>query len=235
MEKKARSATLQKCIVICSGGMDSTTLLYEMVNDPYFNVVGVLSFDYGQRHKKELEYAKQTCKKLIQEHHIVDLTTLQPLLKGSALTDNIEVPHGHYEQDNMKLTVVPNRNMIMLSIAIGYAISKDADFVVYGAHSGDHHIYEDCRPEFVDKLNEVAQIANYKPIDIVAPYINENKSTILAKGLKIGVPYEETWTCYAGGEKACGRCGSCQERLEAFKNNNIEDPLDYISRDIISK
>ncbi|HEX7762239.1 MAG TPA: 7-cyano-7-deazaguanine synthase, partial [Cellvibrio sp.] len=137
------------------------------------------------------------------------------------------VPEGHYAADNMKSTVVPNRNMILLSLAVGYAVSLNAQQVYYGAHSGDHFIYPDCRPEFVQKMHDVCQIANYEPVDIVSPYLQQNKIDILRDGLSMGLDYSKTWTCYNGREKACGKCGSCQERLEAFSLNNATDPLPY--------
>ncbi len=146
---------------------------------------------------------------------------------ATSLTDNIEVPEGHYAADNMKSTVVPNRNMILLSLAVGYAVSLNAQAVYYGAHSGDHFIYPDCRPEFVQKMHDVCQIANYEPIDIISPYLHESKIEILRDGLAMGLDYSKTWTCYNGRAKACGKCGSCQERLEAFSLNQATDPLNY--------
>lgn len=226
----------KKVIVILSGGLDSTTLLYDLHSrKDEFEIVSVLSFDYGQRHKKELVYASDTCIKLGLDHHEVNLEHLNFFLGGSSLTDNIDVPEGHYEEENMKLTVVPNRNMIMLSIAVGYAVSKGAELVAYGAHAGDHMIYPDCRPEFIQKMNEVCKIANFQSVEILAPYINVTKIEILQRGVMVGVPYKETWTCYKGLEKACGKCGSCQERLTAFKENGLEDPLEYESRELIKK
>jgi 7-cyano-7-deazaguanine synthase len=127
----------------------------------------------------------------------------------------------------MKQTVVPNRNMILLSLAVGYAVSLDANEVYYGAHSGDHAIYPDCRPEFVHRMNDVCGIANYTPVKIMTPYIDDSKTAILTDGLKMGLDYSQTWTCYNGREKACGKCGACEERLEAFSENNATDPLEY--------
>lgn len=213
-----------KLIVILSGGMDSTTMLYEL--NKKHNVVGVLSFNYGQKHKKELNFASLTCDKLGLEHKIINLSNIRELLI-SALTSEIDIPEGHYEEENMKLTVVPFRNTIMLTIAGGYAVSKKADAIALGAHSGDHAIYPDCREEYVKKINELFKLADYRKIKVIAPYIHLNKISILKRGLKIGVPYEDTWTCYKGRHKSCGKCGSCQERLEAFEKNNVRDPLKY--------
>lgn len=215
----------KKVVVIYSGGMDSFTVLNKALENGL--EVFPLTFNYGQRHVKEIEFARAVCKRLNLEHEMVDISAINHLLQGSALTSNIDVPEGHYAEESMKATVVPNRNMIMLSLAIGYAVSKEADKVYFGAHSGDHAIYPDCRPEFVEKMNAVAKIANYHPVEITTPYLNQNKGQILADGLRMGLDYSQTWTCYNGREKACGKCGSCVERLEAFSNNGAIDPLAY--------
>lgn len=215
----------QKAVVIFSGGMDSFTVLNKAIIDGI--EVYALSFNYGQRHKKELDYAARACKSLGVHHKIVDISAINQLIGGSSLTSDIDIPEGHYEQETMKSTVVPNRNMILLSMAIGYAVSIEATKVYYGAHSGDHAIYPDCRPEFVVKMNDVSAIANYEPVEIVCPYLMVSKTAILTDGLKMGLDYGQTWTCYNGREKACGKCGACQERLEAFSLNNSQDPLEY--------
>jgi len=213
-----------KVVLIFSGGMDSTTLLYDLIKRN--KIVYALSINYNQRHKKELDYAKKTTKKLGINHKIIDLSAIDELLQGSALTSSeIAVPEGHYEDENMKMTVVPNRNMILLSLAIGYAISIKADSVYYAAHKGDHAIYPDCRPEFVDAVKEVAKLVYYEPIEIYAPYLHIDKGDIAIIGKKLGVDYSLTWSCYNGKEKPCGKCGSCTERLEAFKKAEMIDPL----------
>ncbi len=211
----------KKIVAVVSGGMDSVTMLHDLVKKG--NIITVLSFDYEQRHKKELLMMKWNCKKLGIEYKIIKLGKI---MSNSCLTDpDKPVPHGHYESKSMKLTVVPNRNMVMLSVAISYAISCDFEAVAYAAHSGDHAIYPDCRPEFVQKIKALAKVVHYFPVDILTPYLALNKGTIIARGLKIGVDYSKTWTCYEGKEKICGKCGSCQERLEGFKQNGIKDPL----------
>ena len=217
----------QKVVVIFSGGMDSFTVLHKTIRMGY--QVYALSFNYGQRHHKELEYAATVCKALNLPHKIIDITAVKGLLGGSSLTSEIPVPEGHYEEQSMQQTLVPNRNMILLSMAVGYAVSLGADTVFYGAHAGDHTIYPDCRPEFVHKMNDVCAIANYQPIKIVCPYLQVNKVAILTDGLKMGLDYSQTWTCYNGRKKACGKCGACRERLEAFALNQVEDPLEYES------
>ncbi|MFC3032223.1 7-cyano-7-deazaguanine synthase QueC [Pseudoalteromonas fenneropenaei] len=215
----------EKVVVIYSGGMDSFTVLHKAVQAGH--EVYALSFNYGQRHVKELKVAESVCASLGINHKVVDISAINQLLAGSSLTDDIDVPEGHYEEESMKSTVVPNRNMILLSLAVGYAVSIQANKVFYGAHSGDHAIYPDCRPEFVRKMDDVCRIANYEEIAIVSPYLNESKIEILRDGLAMGLDYGQTWTCYNGREKACGKCGACQERLEAFSLNNAHDPLSY--------
>jgi len=223
---------MEKAVVIFSGGMDSRTTLEKAVQDGYD--VFALSFDYGQRHIRELEYAKRVTDKKELAHKIIDITSINELLQGSSLTSDIDIPEGHYEEESMKSTVVPNRNMILLSLAIGYAVSIGAEKVYYGAHSGDHAIYPDCRPEFLHKVNEVAAIANYQSVEVVAPYLDGNKETILIDGHKMGVDYADTWTCYNPQDDEHA-CGACQERLEAFRSIGKDDPLQYINRKALTK
>jgi len=150
-------------------------------------------------------------------------------MAGSSLTNDSDdaIPEGDYENANMKSTVVPNRNMVLISMAIAYAVSLEADKVYYGAHAGDHDIYPDCRPEFVEAMNAVSLIANYQAVEIVAPYLKNSKGDILAAGLKMDLDYSKTWTCYNGREQACGKCGSCIERLESFAKHGLTDPISY--------
>jgi 7-cyano-7-deazaguanine synthase len=225
MSSNISSNSNKKVVVIYSGGMDSFTVLNRALKDN--KEIFALSFDYGQRHVKELECASAVCNSLGVKHKVIDISAINQLLAGSSLTDNIDIPEGHYEAESMKSTVVPNRNMILLSLAVGYAVSVGAEQVYYGAHSGDHAIYPDCRPEFVQKMNDVCQIANYEAVEIFSPYLEVSKTDILTDGLKMGLDYSQTWTCYNGREKACGKCGACQERLEAFNDNNVDDPLEY--------
>ncbi|MEO9275359.1 7-cyano-7-deazaguanine synthase QueC [Marinomonas sp. 5E14-1] len=215
----------EKAIVVYSGGMDSFTVLNTAIQrglDVY-----ALSFNYGQKHNKELEVAALVCKELSIPHKVVDITAINSLMSNSSLTGDADIPEGHYEDENMKSTVVPNRNMVLLSMAIAYAVSLEADKVYYGAHSGDHHIYPDCRPEFVEAMNAVSKIANYQSVEIVTPFLYSSKGEILKAGLDMQLDYGKTWTCYNGREKSCGKCGACYERLEAFTEQNTADPLDY--------
>jgi 7-cyano-7-deazaguanine synthase len=208
--------------------MDSFTLLHRALAQGHD--VHALSFDYGQRHVRELQVAATVCEQLGLPHKVIDIRAMKAVMAGSALTGGGEVPEGHYEEESMKSTVVPNRNMILLSLATGYAVTVEADAVWFGAHGGDHAIYPDCRPEFVEKMDAVCRIANYEPVRVEAPYIHASKTDILADGLAMGLDYSQTWTCYNGREKACGVCGSCVERLEAFAAHGMTDPLSYEAR-----
>lgn len=215
----------QPVVVIYSGGMDSFTLLH--LARAQGRTVHALSFNYGQRHVRELDCARSVCAELGIDHRLVDITSIHQLLQGSSLTGEEPVPEGHYADTSMKSTVVPNRNMILLSLAVGQAVSIGAGEVWYGAHGGDHAIYPDCRPEFVEQMNKVCQVANYEPVSIVAPFLHADKSEILEQGLEMNLDYSRTWTCYNGRDRACGRCGSCVERLEAFAAHNLQDPIPY--------
>lgn len=216
---------MSKSVLILSGGLDSTTLLYELLNKN--KEVHAISFAYGQKHAKELEMATATCRKFSIDHKVIALTSIGSILNSNALTGGIEIPKGHYQDESMKLTVVPNRNMIMLSIAIAYAINIGSEEVCYGAHAGDHDIYPDCRPEFVEAIQNVADVCHYNPIRVCTPYLYLTKAEIVERGVSLNVDYSLTWTCYEGRIQACGKCGSCTERLEAFDLNNVTDPIEY--------
>ena len=213
-----------KTVLVYSGGMDSTTLLYQLVAQSRSKAgikrgdeVCAISFNYGQRHDKELVCAAKICKKMGVPHRVVDVRSINALMSGSALTSkNIKVPHGHYESQNMKSTVVPNRNMVFVSLATAHAVSLKFDRIALAVHSGDHAIYPDCRPEFIKKVDAVTRIANYESVRVYAPFLNKSKTDIAQIGRRLGVPFDETWTCYEGGAKPCGKCGSCVEREEAL-------------------
>ncbi len=216
-----------RVVIILSGGLDSTTLLHRLLTKKY--EIFAVTFNYGQKHSKEIEYAKLTCQKLNIPHKIVSLENINQagFFGNSSLTSTIDIPEGHYANKNMMSTVVPNRNMIMLSLAIAYAISIKSSEIYYGAHAGDHIIYPDCRPDFVSAMQNVAKYCHYWPIKIQAPYLHITKADIVKEGLQFNVDYSLTWTCYKGEEKACGKCGSCTERLEAFSQNDSKDPIQY--------
>lgn len=226
IETPFMSTTSRSTVVIYSGGMDSFTVLHRALHEGL--EVHALSFDYGQRHARELEVARHVCQELKIPHQVVDITAIHGLIDNSALTDaNRKIPGGDYAEDNLAATVVPNRNMVLLSLAIAKAVNIGASRVDYGAHGGDHVLYPDCRPEFVEQMNAVAAIANFSPVEIHTPYLRSSKSEILADGLSMGLNYRDTWTCYEGRRLACGRCGSCLERLAAFADQGVEDPLAY--------
>ncbi|MFA5830514.1 MAG: 7-cyano-7-deazaguanine synthase QueC [Candidatus Paceibacterota bacterium] len=212
----------KKAIVVLSGGMDSGTLLYHVLSKGY--EVKAFSVNYGQRHEKELEYAKKMCVKLNVPHTVFSLP-LSEIARGSSLTSDIPVPHGHYEEESMKQTIVPNRNMVLIALAASYAISEKAEKVFYGAHAGDHAIYPDCRPEFAQKLGEALKICDWFSVTLEAPFINLTKGEIARMGKELGADYSLMWTCYEGKETPCGKCGSCVERAEAFSFAGMEDPL----------
>lgn len=215
-------------VVIFSGGLDSTTLLHRVKRD-YDAVVG-LSFDYGQRHVRELEYAAYWGQRLCSEWQVVDLTALKSLADQSALTsDSIDVPCTHYTEATQKLTVVPNRNMVMLSLAIAKAENIGSSAVFFGPHANDHTIYPDCRPEFVEAIDQAAQLATYHKVRVFAPFVNFTKAGIVMIGQALGVDFARTWSCYEGQEQHCGVCGTCQERREAFQIAKVPDPTQYRS------
>ena len=215
-----------KSLVVHSGGMDSTVLLYQLLQAG--DEVKALSINYGQRHSRELEAARALCAELGVEHRVADLSGLSDLLAGSALTSSdIEVPEGHYAEDNMKATVVPNRNMILLSVAAGWAISSKYDRIAYAAHSGDHAIYPDCRNEFAEASDGAIRLADWHEVSLYRPFVDMTKADIVSLGAKLGVPFEKTWSCYKGQDLHCGRCGTCVERREAFYLAGVDDPTTY--------
>ena len=217
-----------KTIAIVSGGMDSVTMAYKYYAHHYWDL-HLLSFDYGQRHNKELLYAARCAAALGVEHDVIDLTSLTGLLKGSSLTDDsVPVPDGHYAEQSMKATIVPNRNAIMLSIAYGVAEAQGAEGVAFAAHGGDHFIYPDCRQEFTAAFALMQEVAlDNSHIALMVPFIEIDKSEIVKIGDRLGVPFVDTWSCYKGGDLHCGLCGTCNERKEAFLLAGVKDPTEY--------
>lgn len=220
-----------KTIVICSGGLDSVSLAHKVAAER--ELTGLLSFDYGQRHSKELEFAAACARRLDVPHHVIDLRSVGAALSGSALTDDEDVPDGHYAEDTMKVTVVPNRNAIMLAVGFGMAAAQGADAVAAAVHGGDHFIYPDCRPDFIDAFQAMENKAldGVAEVDLYTPFVNIPKAGIVTEGARHGTPFGETWSCYKGGDVHCGRCGTCVERREAFHLAGVDDPTDYADPD----
>lgn len=213
-------------VLVLSGGLDSSTLLYHLLAQG--DVVRAMSVHYGQRHAREIDAAKELCRRRGVEHQTADLRTITGFLGKNSLSDtSVPVPDGHYEQESMKITIVPNRNMIMLSVAIGWAVSLQADAVAYGAHAGDHAIYPDCRPEFAAAMAEAARLCDWHQIELLRPFVGMSKKEIVQRGAELGVPLELTWSCYKGGTVHCGTCGTCVERKEAFELAGVKDPTVY--------
>ncbi len=220
-----------KTLVVCSGGLDSVSLAHKVAAE--HQLIGLVSFDYGQRHAKELTFARACASRLDVPFHLIDMSAIGAHLSGSALTDDLDVPDGHYAEDTMKVTVVPNRNAIMLSIAFGIAAAKGADAVATAVHGGDHFIYPDCRPTFTQAFEAMQKTAldGYADVSLYTPFVHIPKSSIVTEGSKHNTPFADTWSCYKGAELHCGRCGTCVERREAFDIAGVQDPTQYADPD----
>jgi 7-cyano-7-deazaguanine synthase len=215
-----------KIILLASGGIDSTTLIYDLRS--VGADVTLVSCDYGQRHRRELAAVAAVASELGLRRHLVDLSSVGALLSGGALTDaTVEVPDGYYTDESMRITVVPNRNALMLDVAVAVAVVAKADAVAFAPHAGDHVVYPDCRPGFVEAFGRSARAANegYLPdgFAVLAPYLEWTKTDIIRRGADLGVPFGLTWSCYRGGEVHCGACGTCVERREAFQRAGVPD------------
>jgi len=217
----------KKIVVVYSGGLDSTVLLYQAVDLHGKDNVKAITFNYGSRHnKKEIECAKWNTKRLGVEHHIFDLENIIGQHFQSAILKGGEnVPHGHYAEENMKKTVVPLRNGIMLLLVGGYADSINFNEVWIASHSGDHHIYLDCRPAFNRLMNLAIEYGTENRVKISAPFNHMYKEDIVSKGHQLAVPFEHTWSCYKGGREPCLKCGTCLERIISFRKANVKDSL----------
>ncbi|MBA4207797.1 7-cyano-7-deazaguanine synthase QueC [Pannonibacter sp. Q-1] len=220
-----------KTLVVCSGGMDSVTLAHKVAQE--HELIGLVSFNYGQRHLKELDFARACAEDLGVEHIVIDISGIGRQLSGSALTDDVAVPDGHYAEETMRITVVPNRNAIMLAIAFGIAAARGAEAVATAVHGGDHFIYPDCRPGFTEAFETMQRqaLAGVADVRLYTPYVHTDKAAIAAEGVRLGVDYTRSWSCYKGGEIHCGRCGTCVERREAFHMAGAEDPTTYADPD----
>lgn len=215
---------MKNSAIIVSGGMDSITLLYDRKDEIALGI----SFDYGSNHNaREIPFAKMHCERLGIKHITINLDFMHQYFKSSLLDGAEAIPEGHYTDDNMKSTVVPFRNGIMLAIAIGIAESNNLDQVFIANHGGDHTIYPDCRPEFINAIDAAATAGTYNNVKVIAPYTKITKSDIARIGKRLGIDYAETWSCYKGGEVHCGKCGTCVERKEALAEAGIEDKTIY--------
>lgn len=213
-------------LIVVSGGMDSTTMLYEYRDE----IALAVTFDYGANHgPKEIPLAKMHCERLGIPHIVVSLDFMKQYFSSSLLSGGEAIPEGNYDDENMRSTVVPFRNGIMLSIACGIAESNGLKRLMIANHSGDHAIYPDCRPGFVEAMSQATQEGTYDRIRIDAPYTHLTKGEISAHGKRMGLDYSETWSCYKGGDVHCGKCGTCVERREALAEAGIEDLTVYCS------
>lgn len=204
--------------------MDSITMLYEYKE----RIALGISFDYGSNHNaREIPFAAMHCERLGIKHIVINLGFMHQYFKSSLLEGAEAIPEGNYDEENMKSTVVPFRNGIMLSIAAGVAESNGLQYVMMANHGGDHTIYPDCRPEFVSAMSEATRQGTYPGIEVLAPYTDITKSDIARHGKALGIDYAETWSCYKGGEHHCGKCGTCRERIEALADAGIEDHTVY--------
>lgn len=220
-----------KTLVICSGGLDSVSLAHIVAAER--QLTRLVSFDYGQRHRKELDFAAAAAQRLNVPHHLIDMRPIGAALTGSALTDDIDVPDGHYAEETMRITVVPNRNAIMLAIGFGVAAANGDEAVATAVHGGDHFIYPDCRPGFTRAFETMQKAAldGYADVDLYTPFVERSKADIVTDGARHGTPFAETWSCYKGGDLHCGRCGTCVERREAFHLAGVADPTAYADPD----
>lgn len=213
----------RKTVVVFSGGLDSTTLIYHLRAEGH--LIRALSVDYGQRHSRELEAARQIAESLGIEHRVVDLSGLAALFGNNALTDHaVAVPHGEYSQETIPITTVPNRNMILLSLAAGWAVAAQCDSVAFGAHAGEYTPYADCQPKFAAAMNAATHVCDDTPLEVLSPFVHWSKGDIVRRGNELGVPFHLTWSCYEGNEVPCGKCSTCLDRSEAFSSNDLRDP-----------
>lgn len=218
-------------VVIYSGGLDSTTLLYDLVEKRGEEAVLSLSFNYGQRHQKELSHARRISNLLGVQHIELDFSSLGLALRGNSLTDpRVSVPHGTYTDSSMLKTVVPCRNALFLTAAFAIAESWQGEGVAIGVHSGDHPLYPDCRSSFISSFYRTIKtgLGDRNGLKLFTPFLHWNKAEIVKRGEQLAIPYELTWSCYEGGEFHCGLCGTCEERKEAFREARIDDPTTYV-------
>jgi 7-cyano-7-deazaguanine synthase len=219
-------------LVVCSGGLDSVTLAHRLAAEPA-GLAALVTFDYGQRHRKEIDFAARCAARLGVAHEVLDLSDVGRRLTGSALTGTADVPEGHYAAETMRVTVVPNRNALMLTATFALASGRGLGRVAAAVHGGDHFVYPDCRPGFVDAFQAMQDRAldGLGRVQLEAPFLHWTKTDIAAEAGRLGVPVAETWSCYKGGERHCGRCGTCVERREALHDAGVADQTAYADPD----
>ncbi|MBR1716399.1 MAG: 7-cyano-7-deazaguanine synthase QueC [Paludibacteraceae bacterium] len=215
---------MKDSLIVLSGGLDSTTMLYEYRD----RIALAVSFHYGSNHNdREIAFAKMHCERLGIAHIEIKLPFIKDFFKSSLLEGADAIPEGNYDEENMKSTVVPFRNGIMLSIAAGMAENNKLQYIMLANHAGDHTIYPDCRPEFVEAMNKAVHAGTWNGVELLTPYTHLTKAEIAMHGKALGMDYSETWSCYKGGEHHCGVCGTCRERKEALAQAGIEDKTIY--------
>ena len=224
-----RNETIDSVIAIVSGGLDSATMLWDL-QAKGIKIKEALSFNYGQRHHIELEHAKKILTKFsdafyLVNHKVVDVSVINELIAKGSLTGAEDVPKEMYDTETQRVTIVPNRNMIFISIAAGRAGTISATHVAYAAHASDHEVYPDCRPEFITALDEALYLGNlWDPVGLYAPFQQMTKSDVVRRAIETDVPLELTWSCYEGNQRPCLECGTCLERTESFLHNDTQDP-----------
>lgn len=214
-----------KTILVYSGGLDSTVLLYYLIRQKHY--IKCLLINYGQKHQKELISARYFCQKLNIQYKLIDLLEIKSLFSMSSLISTKSIPEGPYKRGKMQSTIVPNRNMIMLSIATAWAINEKFDNVAYAAHKNDCVVYPDCRKKFINSLSNTIKLADWHSVKIICPFINKLKKDIVKLGKKLNIEMEKTWSCYKGQKKHCGKCSTCIERIKAFRLVNVTDLTEY--------
>ena len=216
----------QSSVVLLSGGLDSATLLAKLVAEK--RRVLALGVNYGQRHSREIDAARALAAHYGVEYRLADLRAVSAFFGENSLTDaSVPVYEGAYDEAGMKTTVVPARNLLLISLATSWAIAEKCDTIAYAAHGGDHAIYPDCREEFAEKLDAVVRVSDWHPVRLERPFVGMSKAEIVALGARLGVPFALTWSCYNGGERHCGKCSTCVERAAAFREAGVPDPTVY--------
>lgn len=225
---------MSKVLLALSGGLDSAVLAALLRKEE--TQVTAVSFNYGSKHGKfERQSAQELCLHYGMVHMTLPIISAMGAIQSSLLDNDKPIPEGHYQEESMRQTVVPGRNLIFISLMAGVAESMKIDTIAIGAHAGDHFIYPDCRPAFIKAAGDTVRLSSYNKVQLIAPFMLFDKEKIVRLGTELKVPFEKTRTCYKPQATACGKCGSCQERLDAFAKNGIDDPIEYESREILPR